>query len=153
MKKIGPMNSKKFVIYSKRMYDDDNKKYQKVRYHCHYTGNYRGAAHDICSLKYKTPKEIPIVFHNGCTYDYHFIIKDLPKWFEDKFECLGENAGKYIAFSVPIKKELDNGKTTTYKVKFFDSFRFMSSKLSELINNLSEIYSKEWRRCKERMIL
>ena len=79
MKKIGPMNSKKFVIYSKRMYDDDNKKYQKVRYHCHYTGNYRGAAHDICSLKYKTPKEIPIVFHNGCTYDYHFIIKDLAK--------------------------------------------------------------------------
>ena len=45
------MNSKKFVIYSKSMYDDDNKKYQKVRYHCHYTGNYRGAAHDICNLK------------------------------------------------------------------------------------------------------
>ena len=79
MKKIGPMNSKKFVIYSKRMYDDDNKKYQKVRYHCHYTGNYRGAAHDICDLKYKTPKEIPIVFHNGYTYDYHFIIKELAK--------------------------------------------------------------------------
>ena len=73
------MNSKKFVIYSKSMYDDDNKKYQKVRYHCHYTGNYRGAAHDICDLKYKTPKEIPIVFRNGYTYDYHFIIKELAK--------------------------------------------------------------------------
>ena len=73
------MNSKKFVIYSKSMYDDDNKKCQKVRYHCHYTGNYRGAAHDICNLKYKTPKEIPIVFHNGYTYDYHFIIKEIAK--------------------------------------------------------------------------
>ena len=61
------------------MYDDDNKKYQKVRYHCHYTGNYRGAAHDICNLKYKTPREIPIVFHNGYTYDYQFIIKEIAK--------------------------------------------------------------------------
>ena len=73
------MNSKKFVIYSKSMYDDDNKKYQKVRYHCHYTGNYRGAAHDICNLKYKTPREIPIVFHNGYTCDYQFIIKEIAK--------------------------------------------------------------------------
>ena len=46
-----------------------NKKYQKVRNHCHYTGKYRGAAHDICNLRYKTPKEIPIAFHDGFTYD------------------------------------------------------------------------------------
>ena len=26
---------------------------------------------------------------------------------------------KYITFSVPIKKELDNGKTITYKIKVF----------------------------------
>ena len=39
--------------------DDNNKKYHKVRDHCHYTGKYRGAAHDICNLKYKIPKEIP----------------------------------------------------------------------------------------------
>ena len=38
--------------------DDDNKKYHKVRDHCHYTGKYRGAATDICSLRYKTPEEI-----------------------------------------------------------------------------------------------
>ena len=36
--------------------DDDNKKYHKVRDHCHYTEKYRGAAHDICDLKYKRPK-------------------------------------------------------------------------------------------------
>ena len=47
--------------------DDVNKKYFKVRDHCHYTGKYRGAAHDICNLRYKTPKEIPVVFHNGST--------------------------------------------------------------------------------------
>ena len=57
--------------------DDNNKKYHKVKDHCHYTGKYRGAAHDICNLRYKIPKEIPVVFHNGSTYDYHFIIKEL----------------------------------------------------------------------------
>ena len=35
----------------------------------------REAAHSICNVKYKTSKEIPIIFCNGSTYDYHFIIK------------------------------------------------------------------------------
>ena len=52
---------------------------------------------------------------------------------------------KYITFSVPIKKELDNGKAITYKLKFLDSFRFMSTSLLRLVDNLSEIYSKECR--------
>ena len=40
--------------------DDD-----KVRDHGHYTGKYRGAAHNICNLRYQTPKEIPVVFRNS----------------------------------------------------------------------------------------
>ena len=83
---------------------------KKVRDHCHYTGKFRGAAHNICNLRYKVPKEIPIVFHNGSTYDYHFIIKKLAEEFKGEFECLGENTEKYITFSVPLKKENDNGK-------------------------------------------
>ena len=84
--------------------DDDNKKYHKVRDHCHYTGKFRGAAHSICNLRYKTPQEIPVVFHNGSTYDYHFITNQLAKEFDGQLECLGENTEKYIIFSVPIKK-------------------------------------------------
>ena len=116
---------------------------QKVRYHCHYTGKYRGAAHSICNLRYKIPKEISVVFHNGSTYDYHFIIKQLAREFKGYFHCLGENTEKYITFSVPIKKEHDNGKTTTYKLKFIDSYRFMQDSLSNLVDNLSEIDNKE----------
>ena len=126
------------------------KLYHKVRDHCHYTGKFRRAAHSICNLRYKTPKEILVVFHNGSTYDYHFIIKQLAKEFDSQFECLGENTEKYITFSVPIKKELDNNKTITYKLKFIDSFRFISTSLSSLVNNLSEIYKKECKGCKER---
>ena len=76
----------------------ERKKNYKVRDHCHYTDKYRGAAHNIGKLRYKVPKEIPIVFHNGSIYDYHFIIKELVKEFESNFECLGENTEKYITF-------------------------------------------------------
>ena len=58
--------------------------------------------------------------------------------FEGQFECLGENTEKYIAFSVPIKRELDNGKSISYKIKLVDSFRFTSSSLSNVVDNLSE---------------
>ena len=125
-------------------------KNHKVRDHCHYTGKFRGVAHSICTLGYKTPKEIPVVFLNGSTYDYHFIIKQLAKEFDGQFECLGENSEKYITFSVPISKELDNGKKITYKLKFIDSFRLMSSKLTDLVDNFSEIYCKECTGCKKR---
>ena len=47
-----------------------DKKYCKVRDHCHYTGAYRGAAHSICKLKYSVPKKIPTVFQNGSNCDY-----------------------------------------------------------------------------------
>ena len=70
----------------------------KVKDHCHYAGKYRGAANGICILRYKTPKEIPVTFHNGSTYDYHFIIKGLAEEFGEPFECLGENTEKYITF-------------------------------------------------------
>ena len=36
------------------------------------------------------------------------------------------------------------------KLKFIDSFTFMSTSLSKLVDNLSEIYKKEWKGCKER---
>ena len=58
-----------------------NKKYRKVRDHCHYTGQYRGNVHSICKLKYSVPIKIPIVFHNESSYDYHFIIKETAEEF------------------------------------------------------------------------
>ena len=100
-------------ICTKGLSTDDNKKYFKVNYHCHYTGKYRGAAHDICNLKHEIPKEIHVVFHNVSTSDYQFIIKELEEEFDRQFECLGENTKKYITFSGPIKKVLDNGKAIT----------------------------------------
>ena len=100
--------------------DDDNKTYHNVRDHCYYTGKYRRTVHCI-NLRYKTSRQIPVVFYNGSTYDYHFIIEELVKRFEGQFEYLGENTKKYISFSVPIKKELDNGKRIICELNFIDS--------------------------------
>ena len=142
---------------------------QKVRDHCHYTGKYRGAAHSICNSRYTTPKMIPIVFHNGSTYDYHFIIRELAREFKYYLECLGENTEKYITFSVPIKKVLDKDKKDdndsdndknekngedkkkdkkariiTCRLRFIDSCRFVQDSLSTLVDNLSGVNNKVW---------
>ena len=71
----------------------------------HFTGKFRVAAHSICNLRYKTPNEVHMVFHNGFNDDYHFIIKELAEEFYFQFECLEENTKKYVSFFVPIKKK------------------------------------------------
>ena len=95
---------------------------------------------NICNLRYKVPKEIPVVFHNGSNYDYHFIIKELVKEFDGNFECLGENTEKYITFSVPTKKKIENKDLEiTYKIKFIDSLDLCHYRYL----NLLTIYLKE----------
>ena len=129
-------NNQKVCYTRKKEFDANDKKNHKVRDHCHYTGKNRGAAHNMCNLRYKVPKEIPVVFHNGSTCDYHFIIKELVKELDGNFECLGENSEKYVTFSVPLKKKIENKNIEiTYKIKFIDSYRFMSMPLSKPIDN------------------
>ena len=147
-KEIIPLTKEERNLYRKQKFchicnkkfstDDDNKTYHKIKDHCYYSGKYKRAAHVVCSKKCKIPKEIPIIFHSGSTYDYHFITKELAKEFKGQFECLGENTEKYITFPVPIEKEVDGSKPIIYKLKLIDSFRFMSTSLSNLANSLSD---------------
>ena len=52
---------------------------------------------------------------------------------------------------MPLKKEnYSNSKIITYKLKFVDSCRFISTSLSNLVDNLSGIYDKECKKCMER---
>ena len=81
-------------ICGKLFFEDSRNDYIKVRDHCHCTGKYRSAAHKTGNLMYNTPREIPVIFHNGSNYDYHFIINGLAEEFEEDFECLGENKKK-----------------------------------------------------------
>ena len=122
-------------------FKEDNR---KVRDHCHYTGHYRGSAHMKCNLQYKIPSYIPVVFHNLLGYDAHLFIKELAASSTDgaKMGVIAKNKEDYISSS--IKAEVDkyidkNGieKSKEMELRFIDSFKFMSSSLDSLINNLA----------------
>ena len=114
----------------------------RVRDHCHFTGRYRGPAHNSCNLKYRKPKNISVFFHNLSGYDSHLFIKKLgtPNRNEN-IDCIPNNEEKYISFSKTIvtgqytnkKGEIKN---KTFKIVFKDSLKFMSSSLEALVNNL-----------------
>ena len=57
---------------------------------------------------------------------------------------------KYTTFSVPIKKTCEDGKTITYKLRFINSFRFMPTSLSGLLDNMpGNFKSTEYKSCTE----
>ena len=121
----------------------------KVKYHCHFTGRYRGAAHNECNLNYRKPNFTPVVFHNLSGYDSHLFIKHIC-FSEGNIDCIPNNEEKYISFTKRIQvggymKEVKNnkGETTHFEtrpryhcIRFIDSFKFMATSLDKLLNNL-----------------
>ena len=120
----------------------------KVRDHCHLTGRYRGAAHNQCNLKYRKIPFTPVVIHNLTNYDAHLFVKHLG--YSD-ISCIANNNEKHISFNKKIvvdsykKKAVDaegheyyQDKPIHHTIRFIDSFRFMSTSLSKLVNNLPE---------------
>ena len=63
---------------SKKVFDN-KKNHVKVRDHDHYTGEYRGAAHLICNLRYSTRINIPVYFHNGINFDFKYSLVNAKK--------------------------------------------------------------------------
>ena len=121
---------------------------RKVRDHCHYTGKYRGAAHSSCNLRYRIPDYIPVVFHNLAGYDAHLFIKELAKH-TTKIRVIAKNTENYISFSVKVEvdKFIDkagNEKSKEKELRFIDSFKFMSSSLDSLVNNLAKGGHEFW---------
>ena len=119
---------------------------RKVRDHCHCTGKYRGTAHSYCNLRYRIPDYIPVVFHNLAGYDVHLFIKELAKH-TTKIGVIAKNTEDYISFSVKVEvdkfidkagKTMLNEKSKEIELKFIDSFKFMSSSLDSLVNNLAK---------------
>lgn len=110
----------------------------KVRDHCHYTGHYRGAAHNQCNLSYRKPKFIPVLFHNLSGYDSHLFIKNLG----GEITCIPNNEESYISFSKQItvdsfKDKQGEEKNVKRELRFLDSYKFLSSPLSTLANNIN----------------
>ena len=117
-------------------FDDKDKNKEKVKDHCHYTGRYRGAAHN---LNYRKPNFTPVVFHNLSGYNSHLFIKNLG-FSEGNIDCIPSNEEKYISFSKKIQVKSYTKEEKEIKVyhtiRFIDSFKFMATSLEKLVNNL-----------------
>ena len=112
----------------------------RVRDHCHFTGRYRGAAHNRCNLKYSKPNNISVFFHNLTGYDSHLFIKKLGVT-TGPIDCIPNNEENYISFSKNIKTgEYTNKKGETkdkyFKIVFKDSMKFLLSSVEALVKNL-----------------
>ena len=120
---------------------DDDKNY-KVRDHSHFTGKYRGAAHNLCNLKYRKPNFTPVVFHNLSGYDSHLFIKNVG-FSEGNIDCIPNNEERYISFTkrIQVGSYKSKKRETTplhNQIRFIDSFKFMATSLDKLVNNLSK---------------
>ena len=114
----------------------------RVRDHCHFTGRYRGPAHNLCNLKYSKPDNISVFFHNLAGYDSHLFIKKLNN-IVGPIDCIPNNEENYISFSKNIKiGEYRNKegeiKNKYFKIVFKDSMKFLNSSVAALVNNLPE---------------
>ena len=118
-------------------------KKDKVRDHCHFTGQYRGAAHNKCNLICRKPRVLPVIFHNLQGYDAHLFIKQLAR-LEGDLNCIPSTEEKYISFSKSIKVGeyycLKLGKMCpiNFEIRFLDSFKFLQTSLANLVSNLSK---------------
>lgn len=102
-----------------------------------FTGLYEGVGHKKCYKKYETPNFIPVFFHNLSNYDAHFIVHGL-SFEEGNIELIPETKEKYISFSKVLRINNRN-----MKIRFLDSFKFMSCSLDKLAKNLTSDKFKE----------
>src|SRR5688572_29954288 len=106
----------------------------KVRHHCHVTGQFISALCGNCNLLYKFKRRklgqndwvyvIPVVFHNLKGYDSHIIFKHLTRFYAPKdINVIATNMEKYLAFEIE-------------GLRFVDSLQFLNCSLDTLVKNL-----------------
>ena len=116
-------------------------KKSKVKDHCHFTGEYRGAAHNQCNLSCRKPLILPVIFHNLQGYDAHLFIKQLAKVAGD-LTSIPTTEEKYISFSKFIEVDQYHSKKhekvlfKKFEIRFIDSFKFLQTSLANLVSNL-----------------
>ena len=95
---------------------------KKVRDHCHFTGQYRGCAHDDCNLQFSMRYyKVPVFLHNLKNYDAHLIIQRAHELSQNRrIEVIAQNSEKFITFAFK-------------NLCFKDSFSFLSASLDKLV--------------------
>ena len=108
--------------------------------HCHFTGEFRGAAHQHCNLNYKIDSrryKLPIVFHNLRVYDAHLIFQKI-KWKHSKINGIPNNSERYISFDVRHLKFL-------YYMQFLSHDKLAEQLSNNQFNHLKAAYPEHRR--------
>ena len=100
-----------------------------VRDHCHFTGKFRGAAHQTCNLNLRKRVIIPAFFHNFTGYDSHLLFKSLSS-LRKQPQVLAKSLEKFTMMQIG-------------NIEIKDSLNFMSCSLDKLVSNLNEKGKKE----------
>jgi hypothetical protein len=108
----------------KRVIDPTSENNNKVRDHDHITGEYRGAAHNLCNLKFRFKPHVPVFFHNLKGYDGHLIMQGMSKW-PEKLEVLAQTLEKYSIIKFG-------------KLIFKDTLQFLNASLDTLVSSMAE---------------
>lgn len=98
----------------------------RVGDHCHVYGNFVGVAHNSCNLNRQVKKEVPLMAHNFCSFDGHFIVKALDC--DERITCLE---------GLPFNSE----RFRTIRINSFllmDSLSFLQASLGELVSDLAK---------------
>ena len=120
-----------FEKAEKCYYCDKRSDGKMVRDHDHYSGKFRGAAHNYCNLMGKHANFVPIFFHNLSHYDAHLFIKTLVKKTlcrktkGSRMKLLPKTAEEYISFQFGC-------------LRFLDSFRFLQSSLDNITKSMTD---------------
>ncbi|KYM93940.1 hypothetical protein ALC62_15447, partial [Cyphomyrmex costatus] len=111
---------------------------ERAREHCHLTGRYRGPAHKGCNVNYKDSPYIPVVFHNLSGYDAHFVVQEIATRFQGQVDLLPLTKEKYISFTKHVKDTSDKDSRKCVKLRFIDSYKFLSAGLDKLASYLDK---------------
>jgi len=102
-----------------------SKKDIKVADHCHYTGMYRGPAHQKCNIELKVNDKLIVAFFNLRGYDGHLLFNALRNYANSNITIIANNMEKYLTFSID-------------KIQFIDICQFMPGSLETLAKTLTE---------------
>ena len=115
----------------------------KIRDHCHLTGDYMGPALSKCNINVTQGQSnfIPFIFHNFSKYDCHMFFKKLVDKKNDKvkFDIIPKTNEEYISVTYGC-------------IRFIDSYRFLSSGLDSLVRTLVDNSNKTLKNLKEEIV-
>lgn len=97
---------------------------RKVKDHCHYSGEFLGAAHSDCNWKRTVNRNIPIFIHNFQNYDSQFIMQGL-KYNDSSVAGIPYNMEKFRTLNIG-------------RVTFVDSLQLLPASIDVLVNNLTQ---------------